>query len=172
MTEPFRVVVADPPWRFSDSLPGPKRGAASHYDVMDLNAICTFELPPIAGDAWLFLWRVSSMQVEALCVVKAWGFRPYSEIVWRKLGKNGKPRMGMGRSVRNAHESCIIAKRGKPERLSMSVLSIFDAPVRRHSEKPGEFFRLVEQLAPGPYLELFSRRHREGWTCLGRELAA
>lgn len=28
---PFGVIAADPPWQFSDHLPGKKRGAAKHY---------------------------------------------------------------------------------------------------------------------------------------------
>jgi N6-adenosine-specific RNA methylase IME4 len=41
------------------------------------------------------------------------------------------------------------------------------APRGRHSEKPEEVYNRIERLVDGPYLELFARRERPGWTCLG-----
>jgi N6-adenosine-specific RNA methylase IME4 len=32
-----------------------------------------------------------------------------------------------------------------------------------HSAKPEEFYAMVEQVSPGPYLEMFARRPRLGW---------
>jgi len=166
-----RVLAADPPWPFRDKLPGNGRGAVKHYACLSLAEICTFPLPNMADDSWLFLWRVASMPWEALAVCKAWGFVPKSEIVWRKTTDDGtRIRIGMGRTVRNAHETCIVATRGKPKRLSAAVPSVFDAPRGAHSAKPDRFYELVEQLAPGPRVELFARRHRDGWTCLGDEV--
>jgi N6-adenosine-specific RNA methylase IME4 len=45
------------------------------------------------------------------------------------------------------------------------------APVRGHSEKPKEFYDLVERLCPAPrYADLFSRRrHSDKWDCHGDE---
>lgn len=169
-SEPFRTVVADPPWAFSDHLPGPKRGAAKHYRTLTIEEIVRFPLPPLAEDCRLFLWRVAAMQVEALRVMEAWGFTLKSEITWVKLTPKGdKLHTGMGRQVRMAHELCLIGVRGRPERLSASVPSVVFAPVGRHSEKPDAFFELVERLSPGPRLELFARKERPGWTCEGEE---
>lgn len=39
----------------------------------------------------------------------------------------------------------------------------------RHSQKPEAFLDLVEQVSPGPYLELFARRNRLGWDTWGNE---
>lgn len=176
-----RALVADPPWRFGDQLPGPGRGAGKQYKGGDLSTaeICTYPLPPLARDAWLFLWRVSAMPLEPLAVCKAWGFEPYAEIVWRKTVKDGsRPKMGMGHAVRNCHEVCIIGKRGNPKVQRLDALSMFDAPLPPksngkgvlHSAKPEAFFDLVESLVRGPYVELFARRHRKGWTCIGDEV--
>lgn len=169
---PFCCVVADPPWSFGDKLPGPGRGAEKHYPVLDIAALETFTLPPISNDAWLFMWRVASQVEEAYRVVRAWGFVAKSEIVWIKRTATGKRWFGMGRSVRAEHEVAIIAKRGRPELLSRSTRSTFEAAAGRHSAKPDAFFDLVEALVPGPRVELFARRHRAGWTCLGNELEA
>lgn len=168
----YSCIVADPPWQFGDKLPGPKRGAEKHYECMSVSEICALKLPAIADDAILFLWRVASMAEESYAVVRAWGFAPKSEIVWYKVAVSGKPQMGMGRTVRNCHETCIVATRGKYSKLidSHRELSVVTAQRRAHSEKPAEFYALVERLCVGPRLELFARRHRPGWDCLGSEL--
>jgi len=177
----YRVLAADPPWLHGDQLPGNGRGAGKHYDLLTVEQICQFPIPPMEDDALLFLWRVSSMPEEACRVVRAWGFVPKSELIWRKLTKNGKLHFGMGRYVRLGHEGCIIAARGRGASLikDHSVRSMFEtgdgsiefeAQVGRHSEKPAEFFDIVEQLADGPYVELFARRQRSLWTCLGNEM--
>jgi N6-adenosine-specific RNA methylase IME4 len=111
------------------------------------------------------------MPEEALRVVYSWGFTPKSEIVWIKFTPGGKLHFGMGRTVRAAHETCMIATRGRPQRKSASVRSIFDAVVGKHSAKPEEFYDLVESLYDGPYAELFARRVRPGWSCFGNDPA-
>lgn len=196
-----RVLVADPPWKFGDKLPGKGRGAEKYYPCLSLDEIKCFPLPPLADDAVLFLWRVSSMQQEAIDVARAWGFKPHSELTWVKTlpckrcdamgymllvddgdiaawcrecqGRGYKIAFGMGRIVRGAHEACLIATRGKATQrvLAKNIRSVLHAPVGRHSEKPKEFFDIVQGLFDGPYIELFARRERMGWTTYGNELA-
>lgn len=167
----FRVVVADPAWQFRDLLPGDSRGAEKNYAVMKLDEICALDLPPIQDNAWLFLWRVASQVEEAYRVVRAWGFVPKTEIVWLKQTKSGKRWFGMGRYTRAEHETCIVAVRGRVKPVKRNIRSTFTAPAGRHSEKPDAFFYIVEALTgEGPYLELFARKERPGWTCLGNEL--
>jgi N6-adenosine-specific RNA methylase IME4 len=182
---PFRTVVADPPWRFGDSLPGKTRGASKRYRTMtvtDIQAYLAEHLSgderalrgglnvPIADDALLFMWRVSAMVEEAYEVVRAWGFTPKAEIVWVKKTSGGLPHFGMGRYTRAAHETCIIARRGQATVRDKSIRSVFEAPVGVHSAKPDAFFSLVERLSEGPRLELFGRKARQGWTVIGDEL--
>jgi len=169
---PFRCMVADPPWTHDDQLPGKSRGATRNYRCLSFEEIRDFPIPPMMDDAYLFLWRVSSMVEEAYTVARAWGFeRVDSELVWRKTTKNGLVHFGMGRAAtRQSHESCIIARRGSPARRSGSVRSVFDAPVGRHSEKPAAFFDLVEELAWGPYVEIFARTRRPRWAAIGDQL--
>ena len=177
MTEPFRVLVADPPWKFNDALPGNTRGASKQYECMRTWDICNFQLPPLADDCVLFLWRVASMQQAALDVAAAWGFCVKSEIVWLKKTVHGNRWFGMGRIVRAEHEICLIGTRRRPQVQNHSVRSTFvtefdglSAVVERHSQKPEKFYEIVESLYTGPYVELFARRQRPGWTCLGNEI--
>ena len=176
MSDAFAVLVADPPWPFADKLG--TRGAEHNYPTMSIEALCRFELPPLLPDATLFLWRVASMQQEALDVVQAWGFAPVkSELIWLKKTAYGKRWFGMGRTVRMEHEVCLIATRSHPENLDASIRSTFEtdcdgfeARAGRHSAKPDTFYEVVELLRAGPYVELFARRLRAGWTCLGNEV--
>ena len=171
----FRCVVADPPWMHDDQLPGETRGAGHQYPVMPTVDICRLVLPPIADDAVLLLWRVASMQQDALDVVRAWGFAVKSEFTWVKTTmKKGKPtnrlHFGMGRQVRAAHEVCLIATRGRVEPLNKSTRSVFAAPVGRHSEKPEKFYDIVRELYAGPRVELFARQLRPDFVTLGHDL--
>ena len=183
----YRILTADPPWKFGDKLPGKGRGAEKHYKTLTVEEICLFPLPEMLDDSVLFLWRVASMQEEALRVIRSWGFTLKTEIVWRKKTKEGKRHFGMGRTVRAEHETCLIATMGKPLVKARNVRSVFDAEEpnwedvggmfeaeasRRHSQKPDEFFEIVESLFDGPYVELFARRTRLGWTTLGDQVVA
>lgn len=167
---PYRVILADPPWLFSDKLPGDGRGAEKNYKVMTLDDIKSFPVPETEPDAWLFLWRVSSQVPEAYEVVKAWGFEHKSEIVWDKLTKTGKDWFGMGHYVRASHETCILAVKGHPKPLVRNIRSRFAARVGEHSAKPPEFYNIIEKLTDGPYCELFARQRRQGWDSVGDEL--
>jgi N6-adenosine-specific RNA methylase IME4 len=177
-----RVIVADPPWQFGDKIQGKKRGAEKHYTVMSVNDILRMPLPPIHDDATLFLWRVSSQVEEAYQVVRVWGFVPKSEIVWNKTTggdadeDDQKDAMGMGHIVRGSHETCIVATRGRPPKpSSLRERTSFRAPRGKHSEKPEEFYRIVERLYPlelwpEAHVELFARRRRSRWIQEGLEL--
>jgi N6-adenosine-specific RNA methylase IME4 len=175
-SKPFGCIVADPAWKFGDKLPGKGRGAAKHYSCMTVSEIMRYPLPPLMDSCWLFLWRVAAMQQEAFDVARAWGFTVKSEIVWVKT-KN-KPscntvRIGMGRTVRNAHEVCLVCTRGKPIVYDHSVSSVIFAPRLTHSEKPEELQDKAEKLAGSVLkIELFARRYRPGWACVGDELQA
>jgi N6-adenosine-specific RNA methylase IME4 len=40
---------------------------------------------------------------------------------------------------------------------------------REHSRKPDEMYDVIESCSPGPFLEMFARYPREGWTVWGDE---
>ena len=173
---PVTTLEADPPWMHGDKLPGPKRGAEKHYagGVLTLSEICRFPLPELAQDAWLFLWTLHTHRREAMIVAEVWGFKAVikGEMVWEKTTRAGNVSTGMGRTVRMAHEVCLIFKRGRPVRHSASVRSVFRAERREHSRKPDEFYERVSLLVgpDGRKVSLFAREKREGWECYGDEV--
>lgn len=169
----IKVLVADPPWKFGDKLPGPGRGAEKNYACMSTADICTMDLPVSRDEphSVLFLWCVESMQRDALDVVRAWNYVEKTSLIWEKMTSGGKPHFGMGRYLRASHERCIVAVRGKAQPAVRNVRSRFSAPVGVHSQKPEEFYRIVETMYPeGPWFEMFARTTRPRWTQVGHEL--
>lgn len=170
---PVRLLYVDPPWRASDQLPGPGRGASKHYRTMSTDELCSMNLPPLADDCMLAMWRIASMQPDALRVIEAWGFTLKTEIVWVKQTVHGKRWFGMGRYVRAEHETCLIATRGRVKVANRSTRSVLVAKAAKagHSTKPVEMYALLEGLMPeGPRLELFARERRAGWLSDGDQL--
>lgn len=185
----FNCIVADPPWRLDDDLPGPKRGASKFYTTLDTISICNLSNIrgtniagfPISDTAILFMWRLSSLQRECLEVIEKWGFNLKSEMVWVKQTTRGYGWFGMGNTVRASHETCVIATRGKYRSLieDRGIRSVFYAKVPTtdkgkyvHSAKPALFFDIVEQMVPSTQkLELFARQRRPGWTTSGDQIA-
>ena len=101
---------------------------------------------------------------ESFDVLDAWGFERRTILTWVK------DRIGYGEWLRNRTEHCIMAVRGKPVVQLTNESTVLFAPVGRHSEKPDEFYALVERLCPAPrYAELFSRRARPNWGAHGDE---
>jgi N6-adenosine-specific RNA methylase IME4 len=127
------------------------------------------------------------MQWDALEVALRWGFTPKSELVWVKTksvsgveipaeGDEPEPgRMGLGHYTRNDHEVCLICAKGRGASLvqAHNIRSVVYAPrTPRHSEKPEATYAAIEAMLGdlGPRVELFARRHRPGWECMGNEL--
>lgn len=65
----------------------------------------------------------------------------------------------------------INARKGtaEPTRLTRAPGRWFQWPRGAHSAKPEAFQDMVEQVSPGPYVELFARRDRLGWDTWGNE---
>jgi len=54
----------------------------------------------------------------------------------------------------------------KPGRTQVNMLA---TRKREHSRKPDEIYDIIEACSPGPYLELFARFQRNGWSQWGNE---
>lgn len=167
----YDLIVADPPWDFENfSEAGTKKGADPHYDVMALDAIKALPVGQLArGDCLLMLWGTGCMLPQVLEVMRAWGFAFKSEMVWRKVTRNGKVRMGTGYRVRSMHEPVLLGTMGKPQHKAFP--SLFDGIARQHSRKPEEFYGLCDQRMQAiRKLDLFSRTNRPGWEAWGKEV--
>lgn len=171
----FSVIYADPPWEFKVySGKGKQRSAERHYDTAGLDDIASLPVEALAApDCALFLWAVMPELPGAVDVLRAWGFE-YKTVgfTWAKQNRSGEGWFtGMGYWTRANAEVCLLATRGSPQRLAMDVPQLVVAPVREHSRKPDEVPPRIERLLAGPYLELFARAERPGWTTWGNEIA-
>jgi len=162
----FRVIYADPPWKYSNSMPEYFSEQANHYQLMSVDEIAAMDIKSLVEDnAVLFLWVTSPILRESFKVIDAWGFEYKSSFVWDKIKHN----MGHYNSVR--HEFLLICTRGSctPDNIKLfdSVQSIERT---EHSEKP-EFFReIIDTLyTHGRKIELFARKKVEGWEAFGNE---
>jgi N6-adenosine-specific RNA methylase IME4 len=177
MSPIHHVVYADPPWSFATySHKGKGRSAEAYYNCMSLADI---EALPVgdwtAADSVLLLWATDPMLPQALEVIRAWGFT-YKTVgfYWVKASErfDRKPSYftGMGYWTRANPEQCLLATRGHPVRWNRDVRKLIISPRREHSRKPDEIYERIERLCPGPYLELFARNTRGGWSSWGDQV--
>lgn len=184
----YPVILIDPPVPFEawGKRPGgiDSRAAEAHYSTMtwdDLNGLGAAIQAVAAPDCCLFLWMCQPLLIETLAMAAAWGFEYKTKAFsWVKTYVNSPSTffVGMGYWTRANTEDVLLFTRGNPHRTSKrvyQVLATLDtpaviAPMTRHSEKPDEVQDRIERLVDGPYLEIFGRRRRPGWSTVGNEL--
>jgi N6-adenosine-specific RNA methylase IME4 len=181
----YRTIVADPPWPIGDlpafcgyagpRLPEHRAGTGRiglGYETMPLDDIKAL---PVEGfserDAHLYLWTINALLAESYEVARSWGFRPVQLLVWAK-----EPRgMGPGGVFANTTEFILFCRRGnlsalqRVDRTCWGWKRPYSSRGTIGSAKPEGFLDLVEQVSPGPYLEMFARRARFGWDYWGDE---
>ncbi|KKK52103.1 hypothetical protein LCGC14_3108300 [marine sediment metagenome] len=139
--------------------------------LMSVEADTTLR-PPVAQQCHLYLWCIAQHVDWAYIVARAWGFNPIILWTWVKDG------LGVGRFRCNT-EHILVARRGPRQgnpfgaggrHCQATAGTAFRWKRLAHSEKPDEFFALVEKLSPSPRLEMFARRPRTGWHVWGNEV--
>lgn len=169
----YSVIYADPPWSFDVwSGEGKDRSAENHYPTMTQSEIEALPVGDMAADdCALFMWAVMPQLPEALAAIEAWGFEYKTcAFVWVKQTKDEERfATGMGYWTRANAEICLLATRGSPARLNADVHQVILSPRTEHSRKPDEAAARIERLVPGPYIELFARRPRDGWDVWGNQ---
>lgn len=172
LSPPYATIVADPPWAYEEGfVNGPARGEgwsnrhSLPYSPMPLEAIKALPVAELVGSsgAFLFLWTTNRYLPDAFDVAKAWGFRYRQTLVWKKGDASPFP----GAVAPNEAEFLLVARRGGIKRTGTTPRAVIEAVRGAHSVKPGVFLDVVEAVAPGPYLELFSRSPRLGWDSWG-----
>jgi len=129
-----------------------------------------------ADDSTLFLWIVQTQIPQAVNLFRAWGFE-FKSVAFAWMKGDSLPlfpadvatQMGMGKWTRAEFEQCWLGTRGNPKRVNADVRQVLLEKRREHSRKPDGIHERIERLVAGPYLELFARRSRDGWTTWGDE---
>ncbi len=174
--ERFSTILADPPWQFQNRTGkvAPEHRRLNRYGTMTLDDIKALPVSQAAADTChLYLWVPNALLPDGLAVLAAWGFQYKSNIVWHKIRKDGGPDgRGVGFYFRNTTELVLFGVRGKNARTlapGRSQVNILKTQKREHSRKPDEFYDIVESCSSGPFLEMFARGSRPGWTTWGNQ---
>lgn len=188
MPERYRTIVADPPWHYDRTglssgagfnARGRIESVAMPYHTMTVEAIKALSVCDLAeDDAHLYLWTTQRYLRDSFDVAEAWGFQVSTTLVWCKRPFGLK----LGGTFPASLEFMQFCRRGALPALGRADKQWWDWPRKRdapvakgkrraslHSAKPEAFLDIVEQVSPGPYVELFARRARFGWDYWGDE---
>jgi N6-adenosine-specific RNA methylase IME4 len=174
----FGTILADPPWQFTNRTGkmAPEHRRLSRYPTLTLDDILNLPIEPLSLlQSHLYLWVPNALILEGLEVMRRWGFTYKTNLVWYKTRKDGGPDgRGVGFYFRNVTELVLFGTRGSLRTLQPGrrQVNIIVSRKREHSRKPDELYEIIEQCSPGPYLELFARHGRCGWSQWGNEVAA
>lgn len=168
----YKVVYADPPWDMVRSFGGAnwrngeRKRPLLDYSTMNLDDIKKLPVPSLVDDnAVLYLWTTQHYHEESYNVARCWGFNPKYSLVWCK------PKGGfVGGSHFSNIEFLLYCTKGKTNAKARFNTQWLELPRAKHSQKPDEFYQMIEQLHHPPYLELFARQKVEGWDCWGNEV--
>ena len=162
----FQTIVIDPPWDWGDESDINQMGRARpDYATIPYEDLLEYPVSKFADDnCQVYLWITNHSLPKGFELLKSWGFRYITCLTWVK------PSFGMGNYFRGSTEQVLFGVKGSAPLKRKDVGTHFEAPRgKQHSEKPIEFYKLVESCSYGPYLELFSRHEREGWTMWGEQ---
>jgi len=172
----FSTVYADPPWRFQNRTGkvAPEHKRLNRYTTMALEDIMTMPVADIVNEkAHLYLWVPNALLPSGLAVMEAWGFTYKANIIWEKVRKDGKPDgRGVGFYFRNVTEILLFGVKGDKNRTldpARSQVNLIRTMKREHSRKPDEIIPIIEACSSGPYIELFARGTRPGWSMWGNQ---
>jgi site-specific DNA-methyltransferase (adenine-specific) len=176
----YRVIYADPPWKFSSGelqTYGGERFTSieKHYPVQSVEWIKSLPVERIAmDDAALFLWTTDAHMKEAIEVIEAWGFRYVTvSFIWEKVSVNGKTLCTLGAWTLKNYEQCLLGTRGTMLQYKEinNIRQKVVAQRGKHSEKPEEVRHNIEQLfGDCQRIELFARGRVAGWDAWGNEV--
>ena len=166
-TGKYRVIYADPPWSYGNTMPPGTTQPDEYYRLMPTPEIAAMPVKDLAEDnAVLFLWTTSPHLEESFDVIRGWGFQYKTSFVWDKVKHN----MGHYNSVR--HEFLLVCVRGScPPDVPKLFDSVQVCERGEHSVKPELFREIIDTIYPfGTRLELFARRPVDGWNVYGNEV--
>lgn len=182
MKKKYKIIYADPPWSYGDKMKGHSFSLDHEYETQDIEWIKSLKVGELADkDCVLFLWAVSPLLPEAFEVIKAWGFKFKTiAFIWSKKYKNGDPVSNLGRWTMGNIEMCLLATKGKPQRVCKNVKQLIEDLRVEHSRKPDSVReRIVELMGDLPRIELFAREDNQptltgkgifdGWDVFGNE---
>ncbi len=173
----YEVIYCDPPWKYNNRMTAGKKdgnwvdsGAAiDHYPTMTFKELLSLNVKKFcSSDCILFMWTTGPFLAESIDLIRGWGFE-YKTMgfVW------DKDAILPGFYTMSRNEFCLIGKRGRiPQpRGARNVRQYHQEKRSRHSAKPDEFRKRIEEMFPTQRkLEMFARIKKPGWDIWGNEL--
>lgn len=175
-TERYGTILADPPWQFNNRTGkmAPEHKRLNRYSTMKLDEIIKLPVSKLtAENCHLYLWVPNALLPDGIKVLENWGFEYKTNLIWHKIRKDGGPDgRGVGFYFRNTTEMVLFGVKGKLRtgKPGRSQVNIIRSRKREHSKKPDELYSIIESCSPGPFLELFARGNKKGWTQWGNEV--
>ena len=160
----FQTIVIDPPWDWSDEGDVNQFGRTKpDYATMPIEEIEKLPIDKISDEnCHLYLWVTNRSLPKAFRLIKNWGFRYITCLTWVK------PSIGVGNYFRGSTEQVLFAVKGCQPLKRKDVGTHFSAKRGEvHSAKPDEFYSLVESCSYAPYIDVFGRKERDGWSVWG-----
>jgi N6-adenosine-specific RNA methylase IME4 len=180
--------IIDPPWAYQKSSKNEKlRGYSTDHEYPALSTENMVDLPIAKMMTYGFLWTTGPFIEDAYKLIRGWGMEPVTTIYWVKTSEiytdNSpvfpiteedaehlvfKPTYGIGYWFRGCVEPIILFRAPGAPSIRTNEVGLL-SPNGKHSRKPNSLHKLIEDFFPGPYVELFGRRSRPGWTVLGNQ---
>ncbi|WP_051334350.1 MT-A70 family methyltransferase [Bradyrhizobium sp. Ai1a-2] len=163
----FDVVDVDPPTHFQlYSEKGNRKSASAQYDIMSWDDLAKMPVGHLVrGNGIITLWACPPTLEQSLWLLRQWGARFKTELVWPK------GRMTTGYRSRGMHESVLLGVFGDEHQIHDALYGVIKGKARGHSQKPREWYAHLRKKTPGlSRLCLFSRESHEGYTHWGNEV--
>ncbi len=165
----YRTILIDPPWKQQMSGKYNRRtfeNKSLTYDTLSLQEIKNLPIEDLAEEGChLWLWTTNQFLRQAFEVMESWGFKYLTTITWVKPS-------GAGNWFVSRTQHCLFGYKNKcqfnKERYKSTVFN--SGLPKKHSQKPEEFYDLIESISDEKRIELFARNKREGWDSWGNEV--
>jgi len=163
----YRTVAIDPPWpigkiqREVDIDSG-----IMAYPTMTLEEIFDFPIDDFCEEnCHLFMWTTQKFLPISFEIIRVWNFNYIFTMVWHKNGGFQPFNLAQYNC-----EFCLFARRGSINFLDLKDFKVcFNGERRGHSQKPVEFYKLIERVSPANRIDIFSRETYHGFDSWGNE---
>tara|TARA_R110002096_G_scaffold36920_1_gene102767 strand:+ start:382 stop:900 length:519 start_codon:yes stop_codon:yes gene_type:complete len=165
----YNIIYADPPWNIKTGPGWNSNGKARDliYPTMSLEEISNLPVKNIADDKCrLFIWTINKYLGDTFKIIKDWGFKYSTTIVWCK-NPNG---IGLGGTFSMTNEYLLFAYKGKVDNKARLDTTWFLEKRGPHSKKPEKFREVIEHCFDGSKIELFARHKTPDWDVWGNEI--